>query len=172
MVFTDWKQCFNSIFIYVNMNKFCKINAIVNLGWSAKYKRWLTFKGTNSTTFHSKQLCNLISFYLNAFILSNLSSLTLSNHQTIIKLGNIDQSGQSYVIVAYLLYKQKKHLENSKQFVVYSHTPSHQSFCHTADSKRTLAMKTIWYILHEVSVSSLFLTFIAKFNNIRQRALY
>ena len=87
------------------MNKFCKISAIVDLGLSAKYERWSIFKGTISITLHSKQLCNLISCYLNSFILSNLSSLTLTNNRTITKLGTIDQSGQSYVIVTYLLYK-------------------------------------------------------------------
>ena len=84
------------------MNKFCKISAIVNLLLSAKYKRWSIFKGTISITLHSRQLCNLISFYLNSFILSNLSSSILTKNQTIIKLGIIDQSDQGYVMAAYL----------------------------------------------------------------------
>ena len=112
MVIIDWKQWLNFIFIYVNMSKFCKISAIVNLGWSAKYKRWSIFTGTISITLHSKQLCNLISIYLNSFILSHLSSLTLTNNRAIVKLGIMDQSGQSYVMVTYLSYKQHKHLEN------------------------------------------------------------
>ena len=154
------------------MYKFCKISAIVDLGLSAKYERWSILKGTISITFHSMQLCNLISCYSNSFILSNSSSLTFTNNRTIIRLEIIDQSGQSYVIVPYRLYTQKKAFEKFNQFVVYFHTPLQQSFCHTDDSKRPLAIKTICYILHKMPVSSLLLTFIVKFNNIRPRELY
>ena len=114
MVFIDWKQWLDFIFIYVNMCKFCKISAIVNLGWSAKYKRWSIFTSTFSITLHSKQLCNLISFHFNSFIHSNSFFLPLTNNRANIKivLGIIDLSGQSYVIITHLVYKQHKHFKN------------------------------------------------------------